>query len=688
MVLKTTAGKDAKYKDPYHLYNIDAFEYELDDPLALYGATPIIISHSATRTIGALWLNPSETWIDVTDLTSAKGVHWMSESGVLDLFVYTGPTPKDVLSQMAITLGTTPRPSTWAISPQQCRWNYNSQQDVLDVLNKFDENDLPIDSIWLDIEHTNDKRYFTWNSVHFPNPKEMINIVSATGRKMITIVDPHIKVDRSYSVYSDAEKNDFFIKYKDRNYEGHCWPGRSSWLDYLNPKVYNYWMDQFGYDRYAGSTGNLFIWNDMNEPSVFNGPETSIPRGCIHYGDVEHRDLHNAYGLLQHSATFDGLRKRDPNERPFVLSRSFFAGSQRTAAVWTGDNLSSFGHLSASVPMLLSLSMNGITFVGADIGGFFKNPSPELLVRWYQLGAYYPFHRAHAHIDTKRREPYLYPDPEKSLIREALYTRYQLLPYWSTLFAINDETGIPPMRPLFVQYPRDVKGLFVDDQFMVGDAILVKPVGAEGQTNATVYLPGGEKDTEIWYPYPRLGKSIEGGKEITVKTPLDFIPVFQRGGTILPRKGRLRRSSAAMRKDPYTLVVALDKAGEAAGLLYVDDGHTYNYKHGDFIWRKFSFANNVLSSEKYRPSQPSAVEDWALATVERVVIQGIKNAPKSVVLVKSGGKFSLTFTFDSEKNILTVKKPDCSIRDDWKILLGYKEANEAKESTESSTIHQ
>ena len=261
------------------------------------------------------------------------------------------------------------------------------------------------------------------------------------------------------------------------------------WLDYFNPEVFQWYSRRYSYDNYKGSTPNLFIWNDMNEPSVFNGPEVTFPKDIVHHGGWENRDVHNLYGMLQHMATFQGLIDRsNGNTRPFVLTRSFFAGSQRTSAVWTGDNAAQWSHLKIATPMLLSLSVTGITFVGADVGGFFSNPDAKLLVRWYQVSeleglssfvhrlflfdfqaaAFQPFFREHGHIDTARREPWLFGDDNTRLIRLAIEQRYIYLPYWYTLFAKQEKQGVPPMLPLWANFPKDKQTFKIEDSFMIG----------------------------------------------------------------------------------------------------------------------------------------------------------------------------------------------------------------------------
>ena len=232
----------------------------------------------------------------------------------------------------------------------------------------------------------------------------------------------------------------------------------------------------------------------MNEVTVFNGPEITMPKDLIFHKGVEHRDIHNINGILFANLTSQALEARtDPYERSFVLSRSFFAGSQRFGAVWTGDNLGTWDHLRSATPMNLANNIAGIVFTGADVGGFFGNPSPEYLVRWYQTGAFHPFFRAHAHIDTKRREPYVLDEPYQNIVRDLLRLRYTLLPMWYTAFKENTQTGMPVIRPQFVVHPEDSNGFDIDDQFYVGSSgLLVKPVVHEGAQSVGVYLAGDE----------------------------------------------------------------------------------------------------------------------------------------------------------------------------------------------------
>ncbi|KAM7086269.1 neutral alpha-glucosidase AB isoform 1-T1 [Molossus nigricans] len=669
--------------EPYRLYNLDVFQYELYNPMALYGSVPVLLAHSSHRDLGIFWLNAAETWVDISSNTAGKtlfgkmldylqgsgetpqtDVRWMSESGIIDVFLLLGPSVLDVFRQYASLTGTQALPPLFSLGYHQSRWNYRDEADVLEVNQGFDDHNLPCDVIWLDIEHADGKRYFTWDPSRFPEPLTMLQHLASKKRKLVAIVDPHIKVDSGYRVHEELQSQGLYVKTRDgSDYEGWCWPGAAGYPDFTNPKMRAWWANMFSFDDYKGSAPNLYVWNDMNEPSVFNGPEVTMLKDAQHYGGWEHRDVHNIYGFYVHMATADGLVQRSGGiERPFVLSRAFFAGSQRYGAVWTGDNTAEWDHLKISIPMCLSLGLVGISFCGADVGGFFKNPEPELLVRWYQMGAYQPFFRAHAHLDTGRREPWLLPSQYHDIIRDALGQRYSLLPFWYTLFYQAHREGIPVMRPLWVHYPQDVTTFSIDDQFLLGDTLLVHPVSDSGAHGVQVYLPG---QGEVWYDVQSYQKH-HGPQTLYLPVTLSSIPVFQRGGTIVPRWMRVRRSSDCMKDDPITLFVALSPQGTAQGELFIDDGHTFNYQtRHEFLLRRFSFSGNALVSSSADPKGHFETPIW----IERVVIMGA-GKPAAVVLQTKGSPESrLSFQHDPETSVLILRKPGVNVASDWSIHL-------------------
>ncbi|CAH1118336.1 unnamed protein product [Phaedon cochleariae] len=667
--------------DPYRLYNLDVFEYELESTMAIYGAVPVVYAHSPQKTVGAFWHNAAETWVDINNskdgnvmsslvnlVSGSKSennvdVHFMSESGIVDLFILMGPTPKETVRQYATLTGVAPLPQYFTLAYHQCRWNYNDEDDVTTVVDNFDSHNMPVDVMWLDIEYTDGKKYFTWDPIKFPHPDVMINNLTSTGRKLVVIIDPHIKRESGYFLHEDALANDYYVKTKDGSvYEGWCWPGSSSYLDFYDPKTVDYYKGLYGLDKFRGTTNDVFIWNDMNEPSVFNGPEVTMPKDCLHHGGWEHRDVHNEYPLAHAAATFEGLIQRSSTRRPFILTRGHFAGSQRVAAIWTGDNAAEWSHLAASYPMCLSEALAGISFCGADVGGFFNNPDVELLQRWYQAGIWLPFFRAHAHIDTRRREPYLFDEDVRNRIRTALRLRYAHLPLWYTLFWEHETFGDPVIRPLFYQYPEDLDSLDVDNVVLVGDAVLARAVADARATTVSVYLPGGQD--EYWYDMEDF-KQYHGTGNHNIPVSLDKIVAFYRGGSIVPRKDRPRRASAMMRNDPFTLYVALDNKKTASGTLFVDDNESFEYRNKKYIYLSFSFKDNTLTSTLMdKTDYPS--KEW----VERVVILGPPSGVKGARLnSKSLGTVELETSYGNEDRSLIIRKPGVSIREPFTIKL-------------------
>jgi alpha-glucosidase (family GH31 glycosyl hydrolase) len=633
--------------NPYRLFNLDVFKYGPGDPVSLYGSLPYVLAQGAAgRAAGVLWLNAADTHVDVwkgaVDAAAGPGIGsgWLSEAGAVELLLFGGPSSGHVLRQLALTTGRPPMPPLWSLGYHQSHWNIKSQMQASALDRNFDRHGIPLDCLWLDIEHTDGKRYFTWDSGRFPSPRQLHEQLHPKGRRLVAIADPHLKADPKYELHATASARSWLVAdAKNRSFTGKCWPGESSYLDLFQPEARAYWTSLYangpggeaggaadgaaGGDVGEGRHGHklgwpmwLHAWNDMNEPSVFESEELTLPRDARHrvgggsetelvarggaadpaaheeppaFVDVEHRVVHNAYGAMQASATYSGLLQRtNGTERPFLLSRSFFVGSQRFGAVWTGDNTASWAHLRLSFSMVLTLAISGHSFAGADVGGFFGKPSSQLLVRWYQAAAYLPFFRAHGHLDVPRREPFLLPPRFASAAAMAIRERQRLMPYWATLWYLAAESteglGFPIVAPPWVHFPPATaasatgkKGdLRAEGQWMVGGALLVQPVASPDVKTAKVHLP---PPPSTWYVVcdgacegGPGGSLLEGGTVVSIPTPLAATPRFQRGGTIIPRRERVRRSALLALRDPITLHVAPDRAREAAGQIFVDDG--------------------------------------------------------------------------------------------------------------------
>ncbi|XP_026881314.2 neutral alpha-glucosidase C isoform X2 [Electrophorus electricus] len=668
--------KDTSARDPYRLYNLDVFAYEINSRLGLYGSVPLLVAHKPDTTLGVFWLNASETLVDLkyvskhqeqgerSRVTPQTDVSWVSESGRIDCFILLGPSPAQVFSQYAQLTGYQALPPMFSLGYHQCRWSYEDEEDVKSVDAGFDLHAIPYDVFWLDIDHTEGKRYFTWDSKHFPSPVDLQRHLQTKKRKLVVISDPHFKADPEWPLFCEARDGDHFVRSRDcRVYHGTCWPGDSCYLDFSSSRTRSWYSRQFLLANYKGSTESLFVWNDMNEPSVFSEPEKTMPKDAIHCGGWEHRELHNLYGFFQHLATFEGLLTRSGGlERPFVLSRSFFAGSQRLGAIWTGDSVATWDYLKISIPMLLSLSVTGIHFCGADVGGFWRDPDPELLVRWYQAGALQPFFRGHSDKRSMRREPWLFGDVVTSAVRAAVQQRYCLLPYWYTVFHQAHTSAMPPIRPLWVEFPKETETFTVDNQYMIGSALLVCPVTDPGVTEVKVLLPGSD---ELWYDVSS-GEPHSGGRTLALPVTLESVPVFQRGGTLVPRRGGCSSCTADLQLLPFTLTVALDRKGFADGELYLDDGHSFSYRDKkEFCIRHFTIKAGRLTSR-------SAAEGGLFipgCKLQRVIFLGQKSTNRRPTLKTDAGNVPVTFQFEPKQSMLTITDLDLDIHTDWEIII-------------------
>lgn len=688
--LKVTTGVgEGAYSEPYRLYNTDVFEYELDSPMTLYGSIPFMQAHRTDSTAGVLWLNGAETWVDIEKTNAGTQTHWMSEAGVLDLFVFLGDTPKQVLADYTAVTGTTQMPQEFAVAYHQCRWNYVTDEDVIGVADSLDRFGIPFDAMWLDIEWADEKKYFEWDPLSFPDPGRMHAHLDRLGRRQIIVLDSHIKLDKNYNIMHQVMQQDLAVKTKTSKelFTGKCWPGSSYWVDHFNPHAVTWWKSLFPYDAFQGTFSNTFLWNDMGEPSVMDGPEATMPRDNIHYGGWEHRDLHNINGLTFHEATYEALLSRSEEEvstprRPFVLTRSFFVGSQRTSMAWTGDNRCSWDHLAASIPMLLTNGISGFPAIGADVPGYFGDSSPELIARWYQAGAFYPFFRAHGHLDTKRREPYLIAEPHRSVMISAVRLRYQLMPSWYTAFRHAAIAGEPIIRPNYYVHPTDEDGFAIEDQFYLGSTgLLVRPVTEEGETTADLYLP----DDQPYYDYSDFTVYVGKGRHL-VPAPLEKIPILMRSGHIFPRRDRPRRSTALMRHDPVALIVVLgmEKSApggtSAQGEIYLDDGETFQYRQGAQIHRQFVFDSHTstLRSEDVGLNGETTLEflkKMERITVGKIILVGNPvawEAKRSVTLREEDGltrdlELQTHSGTGAQANWAVVRNPAVGIGKSWEI---------------------
>jgi alpha-glucosidase len=317
----------------------------------------------------------------------------------------------------------------------------------------------------------------------------------------------------------------------------------------------------------------------MNEPSLFT-PKSTLPDTVLHRLDADaapHRSVHNCYGFLMAKASYEGLSRLEPRKRPFLLTRSGFAGIQRYASSWTGDNRSSFSQYRLTVPMLLNMGLSGQSMVGVDIGGFWAHPSPELMARWIQLGAFYPYSRNHTRAGTPPQELWHFGEEVESIARCYLELRYSLLPYLYTSLRESCRCGIPLMRPLFMEFPKD-PGCYdpktVESEFLIGPDLLLAPVLRRGAGGREVYLPSSCRWYEWW-----TGRVLEGGQTHSAKAPLEILPLYARAGSAIPMGPAAQHTEQVA---SASVTIRLIPDARIDGSLYIDDGRTMEYESGQY----------------------------------------------------------------------------------------------------------
>ncbi|HVF43638.1 MAG TPA: glycoside hydrolase family 31 protein [Pyrinomonadaceae bacterium] len=530
--------------------------------------------------------NTSRTYFDMGKTDPAR-VTFGAASGELNYYVFTGGrgrTPKRVLADYTWLTGRAPMPPLWALGNQQSRWSYYPESRVREVARGFRESRTPADVIYLDIDYMDGFRVFTWNKERFPDPPKMIADLRAEGFRVVLIVDPGVKVDPNYHAYAQGRAGGHFVKTAGgEELHASVWPGVCAFPDFTDPSAREWFGSLYRVNLDEGVSG---FWNDMNEPGVFLSEETpkpdiyhhpmkTFPLDARHAGDGSpgtHARYHNVYGMQMARATFEGLKKLRPEERPFVLTRAGYAGVQRYSAVWTGDNVATWDHLRLSLTMLLNMGVSGVSFVGSDVGGFSGNPSPELYTRWLQAAALTPMLRSHSENGSNPHEPYSFPKAYADINRASIELRYRLLPYLYTLFREHTQTGAPVMRPLWFEHPDDARTYLVEDEYLVGRDLLVAPVLTESVTKRRVYFPAGDN----WVDW-RTGKTYEGGKDADIDAPLDRLPLFARAGAVIPTQAVVQHTGE-MLKTPLSVVVVRGADGESS--FYEDSGEGYDYARG------------------------------------------------------------------------------------------------------------
>ena len=575
-------------------WNTDAYHFqESTDPL--YKTIPFFVATGgAGGSYGIFLDNTWRSWFDFGKRDS-QVLEFGSSGGPIDYYLIYGPSVSRVVERYTDLTGKPPLPPQWALGFQQSRFSYLSSAEVRDVGARLRSERIPSDVIWLDIDYQHGNRPFTMNPSTFGDMRELTSDLQRQGLRIVAITDPHIALapHEGYAPYDSGLLGDHFAKRPDGSiYVGEVWPGASVFPDFTRTDTRLWWGSLYNNFVASGIAG---FWNDMNEPSVFKTPTKTMPLETRHLivepgfarRTATHEEIHNVYGMQNSRATFDGLRQLRPNERPFVMTRASYAGGQRYAVTWTGDNSATWNHLNLAIYTLLNLGMSGFAYAGADVSGFLGTPSAELLTKWIEVASFTPIFRVHSEKGMPRREPWVDGSRHTNIRRRFIEERYRLMPYLYALADENSRTGAPLMRPLFYEFSDAFDASCEQPTaFLLGDRLLIAP-SPNGESPAvySICLPAGG-----WYDFwsgEKIGESAAppspGSRHeqiLKVSPALDRLPVFVRAGAILPRQP-LVQSTAQTPRGPLMLDVY--PGDDCRGVIYADDGHSLAYSKQGFL---------------------------------------------------------------------------------------------------------
>ncbi|MCL6091044.1 MAG: glycoside hydrolase family 31 protein [Candidatus Thermoplasmatota archaeon] len=559
-IQKSSVCRDAKFHglgeraanfnvkgDRFRFWNHDANGSYGTGADPLYISLPVYISTSLNGGYILIYDNPSDGYVDICKGQETT-VEIMFEQGGFEFYFKQGES-RDLVSSIGKLTGMPHMPPKWALGFHQSKYSYMTQAEVEELAESFRKNDIPVSAIHLDIDYMNEFRVFTVNSERFPDMRKLSDKLGEYEIKLVGILDPGVKWDTHYQVYKHGLERGSFVNYPDDStLYAPVWPGFVAYPDFTSSQVREWWGSYYTFFKENGFSG---VWHDMNEPSAFTlWGDNSLPKVALHKSG-NHGLLHNLYSYFMAEAGHEAMVKINPDERPFLLSRSGWLGSQKYAWVWTGDIETSWQALKQTIPSILNLSMSGMPLCGVDTGGFSGSPSDELFVRWLQMSSFLPFFRVHYAKGTRKREPWEFGYSNLKIIRDFIKQRYTLIPYYYTLAKEAALNGIPIIRPII--WADSGCSDSENTSFMVGDDIIVFPVLEEGVDSISIHLPAGE-----WYDL-RHDTLFDGGMK-NVKVSIDSIPVFVRGGAIIP-----------MEKN-NSLEIHVYSGEALRGEIYLDDG--------------------------------------------------------------------------------------------------------------------
>lgn len=565
----------------FEMWGADHYKYKPDsDPL--YKSIPFFLCLNCGKNYGIFFDNTMRSYFDFGKERGDR-LLFGADGGVMDYYFIAGKDALETVEIYTRLTGLPPMPPLWALGYHQSKWSYYPEKTVTDLAAEFRKRGIPCDAIHLDIHHMKQYQALTWDRTLFPDPPGMISRLGEQGFKVVTIVDPGIKINPDNYVWrSGFERNVFCRRHDGALLEGEVWPGLCTFPDFTAPTTRTWWAALF--HRQIAEYGVRGVWCDMNEPVIF--PDKTFPDDTRHDFDgfsCSHLKAHNVYGQCMARATRQGMEQSAPDRRPFVLGRAGFAGMQRWAATWTGDNFSDWENLKMANLMVQRLSASGISFCGADTGGFLGHPTPELFCRWMQMAAFHVFFRNHNNGEFGGQEPWCFGSLVEELVRKAIEHRYRLLPYFYTQFRRYAIEGTPIIRSLALMYPENPDTYWRSSEFFVGDDLYVVPVHHPDESGRFLYTPPGH-----WYSLWSNVPAPTSGEEAWVPTAISRIPVMVRGGAVVPR-WPVQQYVGELPEPPVTLDLWWSPEGAVTSRLYEDEGDGMAYKTGDYLLHFFRY---------------------------------------------------------------------------------------------------
>ncbi|MCP5419893.1 MAG: DUF5110 domain-containing protein [Gammaproteobacteria bacterium] len=555
--------------------------FQRDDYDPSYAAIPLAIIKSGAHFTGLYFDNPGRTLFDVGK-THGGRLLYQSLRGNTQIYILTGPSLRQIVRHFTALTGRAELPSLWSLGYHQCRWSYENEAQIRDLQAQFAQHDIPVSALWYDIDYMDGYRLFTWNGERFPAPQALNQELKQAGIRTVAIIDPGVKREPGYTLYDSGIEAQVFCKTASgRDFVGRVWPGDTVFPDFTLARTQDWWAERLGdFLRDSALDG---AWLDMNDPATgYSNPEDMR----FADGTIEHDRYHNQYAHFMAKASHPACTRHAPDVRPFLLTRSACTGTQRYSALWTGDNVSSWEHLRMAIPCTLNLGLSGLAYNGPDVGGFLGDTQAELLVRWYQACFLFPFFRNHSARHSKRQEPWCFGEPCLSAVRDTIKTRYRLLPYLYACAFQHYLHGDPLLRPLLYDY-EDKDFEHLDDQFLVGDALLVAPILTPAGTGQDIVIDGGKRQSRAvtlppgrWYDLNK-GLWLDGDRTLRYAAALDEIPLFAKENSIIPYyNGPLHNSLMDLGK--IELHVFCEGRSSARGTVWIDDWETRRYTRGHF----------------------------------------------------------------------------------------------------------